>query len=105
MAEAEEPVAEFQYTYTYDQFTVFFYGSQVFLSGKALPIGQCCVDILNLDESVLDQIDQAVKEMIPAARAVLTEKNRQRRSPRAGEAERCLGSDLFFAGVPGPGDG
>ncbi len=30
------------YTYTYDQFMVFFYGSHVFIGGKEYPIGQCC---------------------------------------------------------------
>lgn len=41
------------YTYTYDQFTVFFYGDRVFLGEKSLPTGQCSVDILNLDEEIL----------------------------------------------------
>ena len=39
------------YTYTYDQFTVFFYDTHVFIGGKEYAIGQCCVDIANLDES------------------------------------------------------
>lgn len=62
------------FTYTYDQFTVFFHGDHVFVGEKEYPIGQCCVDILNLDESLFDQINQRVKEFVPAARKLLTEK-------------------------------
>ena len=62
------------YTYTYDQFTVFFYEGHVFIGGREYPIGQCCVDIVNLDEAVLKEIDQRVWEYIPAAQALLTEK-------------------------------
>jgi len=62
------------YTYTYDQFTVFFYGDHVFVGGKESPIGQCCVDILNLDDAVLDEINRRVKAVVPAARDLLTEK-------------------------------
>lgn len=62
------------YTYTYDQFTVFFHDDHVFIGGKEYPIGQCCVDMANLDESVLKGIDQRVWKFIPAAQALLTEK-------------------------------
>lgn len=62
------------YTYTYDQFTVFFYENHVFIGGKEYPIGQSCVDIVNLDEAVLKEIDRRVWEYIPAAQALLTEK-------------------------------
>ena len=62
------------YTYTYDQFTVFFYGSHVFIGGKKYPIGQCCIDVVNLEESVLNEIDQRVNRFIPAALTLLEEK-------------------------------
>ena len=62
------------YTYTYDQFTVFFYGSHVFIGGKKYPIGQCCIDVVNLEESVLGEIDQRVNTFIPAALTLLEEK-------------------------------
>ena len=62
------------YTYTYDQFTVFFYGSHVYIGGKEYPIGQCCIDVVNLEESVLNEIDQRVNTFIPAALALLEEK-------------------------------
>ena len=99
MAEEMERT-EFEYTYTYDQFIVFFYGDRVFIGRKDYPVGQCCVDILNLGETVLDKIDQRVREFIPAAENLLIEK-RQRRGSRAGEAERCLGTYICFAGLPG----
>lgn len=64
----------FTYTYTYDQFTVFFYGDHVFVGGKEYPIGQCCVDVMNLDEAVLDKIARRVKVCISAAVDLLTKK-------------------------------
>lgn len=73
MAEEMERT-EFEYTYTYDQFTVFFYGDRVFVGKKDYPVGQCCVDILNLDDVVLDEIDQRVKDFIPVAQNLLAEK-------------------------------
>ena len=72
---AEEQLRiELDYTYTYDQFTVFFYGDRVFAGKKDYPIGQCCVDVMNLDESILDEIDRRVRLFIPAARKLPTEK-------------------------------
>jgi len=62
------------FTYTYDQFTTFFYDGRVYISDTSYPIGQCCVDIVNMDEEVLDEIDRRVEEFIPAARELLTEK-------------------------------
>ena len=62
MAEGSERTqATFMYTYTYDQFTVFFYGDHVFVGGKEYPIGQCCVDTMNLNEAVLKKIACRVK--------------------------------------------
>lgn len=63
-----------EFTYTYDQFTVSFYGDRVFVGKKDYPIGQCCVDLLNLDDAVLDEIDRRVKAFIPAAQNLLAEK-------------------------------
>ncbi len=62
------------FTYTYDQFTVFFYGDHVYIGGKEFPLGQCVVDVMGLDESVLDEIDRRVRELIPAAQALLAKK-------------------------------
>lgn len=66
---------EFEYTYTYDRFAIFFYGERVFVGKKDYPIGQCRVDILNLDETLFDEINQRVKDFVPTARAFLTEKS------------------------------
>ena len=73
MAEEMERT-EFEFTYTYDQFTVFFYGDRVFVGKQDYPIGQCCMDILNLDEAVFGEIARRVRELVPAARDLLTEK-------------------------------
>jgi len=73
MAEDQERI-ETTFTYTYDQFTVFFYGDHVYIGGKEYPIGQCCVDVVNLDEAVLNEIDHRVTAFIPAALALLKEK-------------------------------
>ena len=75
----EEQVArkEIAFTYTYDQFTVFFHKDHVFVGEQDYPVGQCCVDIMNLDASVLDEIDRRVLAFIPCAEARLTEKTIQ----------------------------
>ena len=73
MAEKADRV-EIEHTYTVDQFTVFFYGDRVFIGRQDYPIGQCCVDILNLDASVFDEINRRVSAFVPAARALLAEK-------------------------------
>ena len=90
------------HTYTYDQFTVFFYGDRIFVGETDFPTGQCSVDMMNLSEDILNTIDHRVQDFLPAAQRLLTEKNRQRRSFRTGEAERCLGCGIYFAGLPGP---
>ena len=56
------------HTHTYDQFTTFFYDGRVYLSDTSYPIGQCCVEIANMDEETLDEIDRRMEEFIPAAR-------------------------------------
>ena len=65
---------EINFTYTYDQFSVFFHGDCVFVGEQERPVGQCCVDVINLDASVLDEIDRRVLAFIPDAEALLTEK-------------------------------
>ena len=49
MAEQVESIC-IPFTHTYDQFTTFFYDGRVYLSDTSYPIGQCCVDIVNMDE-------------------------------------------------------
>ena len=65
---------ELDYTYTYDQFTVFFCGDRVLIGKKDYPIGQCCVDVMNPDESILNEIDRRVSLFISAARKLPAEK-------------------------------
>lgn len=64
----------YEYTYTYDQFTVFFHDDRVFIGKKDYPFGQCCVDILNLDKTLLGEIDQCIRAFVPAAQNLLVEK-------------------------------
>ncbi|BDF68153.1 hypothetical protein CE91St43_21250 [Oscillospiraceae bacterium] len=63
------------YSYTYDQFTVFFHGDRVYIGEQNYPIGQCCVDILNTDERVFDEIDRRVNDFVPAAWELLRVKS------------------------------
>ena len=65
---------EIPFTYTYGQFTVFFHDDHVFVGEKDFSIGQCCVDIMNLDEQVFHEINRRVREFVPAAQALLAEK-------------------------------
>lgn len=62
------------YTYTYDQFTVFFYGDRVFVGEKSFPIGQCTVDMMNLSAGIWDEIDRRVQQFLPAAQQLLSKK-------------------------------
>lgn len=73
MAEQTERIY-IPHTYTYDQFTAFFYEGRVYLSDTNYPIGQCCVGVMNMDEEVLDEIDRRVEKFIPAAWALLSKK-------------------------------
>ena len=79
----------------YDQFTVFFHGGRVYIGEKNYPVGQCCVDILNLEESVLDELDQRVRDFIPAAWELLKKKT----NSAAVSAQKKLNTvwDIIFA--------
>ena len=46
------------FTEAVDDFTALFYSDRVFIGAREYPIGQCVVDILNLEESELFRIDQ-----------------------------------------------
>ena len=41
---------------------------------KDYPIGQCCVDVMNLDELILIEIDRRIMLFIPSARKLPAEK-------------------------------
>ena len=62
------------FPYVYDRFTVFFYGDRVFIGGKDYPIGQCCVDVMNVGDAVLDEIDRRVKAFVPPPPATCSQK-------------------------------
>ena len=66
MAEKEERT-EFEYAYPYGNFTVFFYGDRVYIGGTEYPIGQCVVDVMNLNDTYLLEIN---RRMLDFARAV-----------------------------------
>ena len=83
------------YSYTYDQFTVFFHGGRVYIGEKNYPVGQCCVDILNMDESVLDELDRRMREFVPTAWDLLKKKT----NSAAVSAQEKLNAvwDIIFA--------
>lgn len=83
------------YSYTYDQFTVFFYGGRVYIGEKNYPVGQCCVDILNMEESVLDELDRRMQEFVPAAWDLFHEKT----NSAAASAQKKLNAvwDVIFS--------
>ena len=83
------------YSYTYDQFTVFFHSDHVYIGERHYPIGQCCVDILNTDETVFDEIDRRAKDFVPAAWELL----RVKTNSAAAQAQQKLNAfwDVVFA--------
>lgn len=62
------------FTYTFDQFTVFFHGGHVYIGGREFPIGQSTVDVLNMDETVLNELDRRVRAFVPAVQTLLEKK-------------------------------
>ena len=56
-----------------DDFTVIFHGDRVFVRGQEYPIGQCVVDILNLEEEELRRIDQSLLDFYRAVQSVWKE--------------------------------
>ena len=85
---------EIPFTYTYDQFTVFFHDDHVFIGERDVPIGQCCVDIMNLDEQVLHEINRRVREFVPAAQALLAEKTDS--AAASAQEKRTLSGMLYL---------
>ena len=58
------------YTYTYDSFTVFFHDDYVFIGDRDFPIGQCCVDMMNVDASLIEEINHRIWKFSPFGRAL-----------------------------------
>ena len=58
------------FTEAVDDFTALFYSDRVFIGAREYPIGQCVVDILNLEESELFRIDQILMEFFHTVQEV-----------------------------------
>ncbi len=58
------------FTETVDDFTALFYSDRVFIGARDTQIGQCVVDILNLEESELFRIDQILMEFFHTVQEV-----------------------------------
>lgn len=65
--------AEHTFLDAVDDFTVLFHSDRVFVREQEYPVGQCVVDIMNLEEEVLDGIDQGMKDFYHAVRNVWRE--------------------------------
>ena len=60
--------AEHTFLDAVDDFAVLFHNDRVFVREQEYPVGQCVVDILNLEGEVLDGIDQGMKAFYHAVR-------------------------------------
>ena len=58
----------------FDAFSVLFAKGEVYMNGKYFPLGQCTTDILNLDSTVLDQIEEKIRVLIPEVELLLYKK-------------------------------
>ena len=58
----------------FDCFSVLFGKGEVFINGKAFPLGQCTTDILNLDSAVLTELDRRIGKLMPAVKKLLLKK-------------------------------
>lgn len=58
----------------FDRFSLLFGKGEVFVNGKPFPLGQCATDILNLDGTVLNEIEQRIDAFLPLALDMLQQK-------------------------------
>ena len=65
--------AEHTFLDAVDDFTVLFHSDRVFIREQEYLVGQCVVDIMNMEEEVLDGIDQGMKDFYHAVRNVWRE--------------------------------
>ena len=61
------------FTDSVDAFTALFYSDRIFVGEHEYPIGQCMVDILNLEESELLRLDQSLLDVYHAIQSVWQE--------------------------------
>ena len=64
---------EIPYTHIPNKFTVFFYGDRVYIGKRNYPIGQCGVDVMNMDGAVIGEIVRRAADFGEAAHALLEE--------------------------------
>lgn len=83
------------YTYTYDEFTVFFHDEYVFIGTRDFPVGQCCVDMMNVDGSLLNEINRRIWTFSSFGKALLIEQT----ASAAAAAQEKLNAvwDLVFS--------
>lgn len=58
----------------FDCFSVLFAKDEVLLNGNAFPLGQCSVDILNLDGGIPAELDRQIGRLISAVKDMLDKK-------------------------------
>ncbi|MEG0321620.1 MAG: DUF6076 domain-containing protein [Oscillospiraceae bacterium] len=58
----------------FDCFSVLFGTGEVFVNGKAFPLGQCATDILNLDSNLLTELDRRIGKLMPSVKNFFREK-------------------------------
>lgn len=81
--------------HSFDCFSVLFGKGEVFVNGKAFPLGQCTTDILNLDGAVLTELDRRIGALIPAVQTLLQEKTDS--AARSAQELLCAVWDLIFS--------
>lgn len=57
--------------YGYEPFSVFFYGDRVYIGETEYPIGQCVVDVMNLNDTCLLEINRRMLDFVRAAQHML----------------------------------
>lgn len=63
----------FPYLHIFDNFTVFFHGNRVYVGEHDYSIGQCVVDVMNMDNTIIGEIVRRVTGFSEAAHALLKE--------------------------------
>lgn len=78
----------------FDCFSVLFAKDEVLLNGNSFPLGQCSVDILNLDDEIPAELDRRIGRLIPAVKDMLDKKT----DSAARSAQELLNAvwDLIF---------
>ena len=76
-----------------DAFTALFYSDRIFIGEHEYPVGQCMVDILNLEESELLQLDQSLLDVYHAIQSVWQEDTLE-------SVERILTGHSHFSKMP-----